>query len=237
MSVGPSATLWATFVRAVASRARLAGFAAVVALVVAVAARAGSGGISVHDAVAFIDLVGVSFAAPVAALVFGVGVLGDLVDDGTLVDLWLRPVARWRLASSAAVAAWTLAIPMAMVPVLAGCAVLGTSDRVTAAAVLATFGAVVAYSSLFVWLGLVSRRALVWGIGYLLIIEQFAARGGKGLGALSIRAHALSIVSGRTGVDVAVGYFTPLTSGIVLAVITLVGVAATVLTLRTRDVA
>ncbi len=229
--------LWSTFVRAVASRARLAGFLGVVVLVVAVASRTRTDGVTVLDAVQFVDLVGVSFAAPVAALVFGVGVLGDMVDDGTLVYLWLRPVARWRLASSAAVASWTLAVPMALVPVLAGCTVLGVSDRITAAAVLGTGGAVAAYSSVFVWLGLVSRRALVWGVGYLLIVEQFAARGGRSLGALSIRAHALSIVSGRTGVELPVAWFEPLPSGIVLAVVTLAAVAATVLTLRLRDVA
>jgi len=229
--------LWSTLVRAVASRARLLGFAAVAVLVVVVAARSGNDLLLARDAVQFVDLVGVSFAAPVAALVFGVGVLGDLVDDGTLVYLWLRPVARWRLALSAAVASWTLAIPMAMIPVLAGCAVLGAADRLTAAAVLATFGAVSAYSSLFVWLGLVSRRALVWGIGYLLIVEQFAARGGSGLGALSVRSHALSILAGRTGVDLPTAWFSPLASGIVLAVVTLAGVVATTVTLRKRDLA
>jgi ABC-2 type transport system permease protein len=124
-----------------------------------------------------------------------------------------------------------------MIPVLAGCAVLGSPDRLTAAAALATFGAVAAYSSVFVWLGLVSRRALVWGIGYLLIVEQFAARGGSGLGALSIRSHALSILSGRTGVDLPTAWFPPLASGIVLAVVTLGGVVATTATLRARDLA
>ncbi len=229
--------LWSTLVRAVASKARLAGFAAVAVLVVVVAARSGSGVMLLVDAVAFVDAVGVSFAAPVAALVFGVGVLGDLVDDGTLVYLWLRPVARWRLAVSAAFASWTLAVPAAMVPVLVGCAVLGTPDRLTAAAVLATFAAVSAYSSLFVWLGLISRRALVWGIGYLLIVEQFAARGGAGLGALSVRSHALSILGGRTDVEMPTAWFSPITSGIVLALVTVAGVVATTITLRLRDLA
>ena len=44
----------------------------------------------------FVNGFGLSLLVPVATLVFASAALGDPNEDGTLVYLWLRPVARWQ---------------------------------------------------------------------------------------------------------------------------------------------
>ena len=212
--------LVATFLRTAASRARLVGFAVAAAIVVLVAWRVGSGPTDngLQRAADLADVAGLSFLAPVAALVFGTAVLGDPADDATLVYLWLRPIRRTTLAVSACVGALLLAVPAAVIPAALVQAVLpggGLSGRAVAATALA----VVAYTAVFVLLGVVTNRSLVWGIAYLLIVEQFVARGGSSLGALSIRAYAVSILSTSGRVDSPVAYFSTGTSVVVLMVV------------------
>ena len=83
--------------------------------------------------------------------------------------------------------------------VIASAVVSGDGGALVGAA-SATLLAAVAYSAIFVLLGLVTNRSLVWGIGYLLIFESFVARGGESLGAISIHAQAVSVLA-RAAVD------------------------------------
>ena len=54
--------------------------------------------------------------APVTALVFASAAFGDLAEDGTLVYLWLKPVARWKLVLAAVGATLTVALPVSVLP-------------------------------------------------------------------------------------------------------------------------
>jgi len=213
-------SLIGTFVRTSASRARLVGFAVAAALVVVVAWRVGASATDnpLQRAADLADVAGLSFLAPVAALVFGTAVLGDPADDSTLVYFWLRPVRRLTLSISACIAALVLAVPAAVMPAALVQLVL-PGDALLVRGVVATALAVVAYTVLFVLLGLVTNRSLVWGIAYLLIVEQFIARGGSALGSLSIRAYAMSIVSASPRVESPVAYFSTTTSVVVLVIV------------------
>ncbi|MCU1375216.1 MAG: hypothetical protein JWO68_2502, partial [Actinomycetia bacterium] len=64
-----------------------------------------------------------------------------------------------------------------------------------AACVLAT----VAYAGVFMWLGLRVKRALVWGLAYILIWEGFVARAGANASRLAIRANARSLLTHISG--------------------------------------
>ena len=50
----------------------------------------------------FIDNFGLTLVVPITTLVFASAALGDFIDDGTMVYLWLRPVRRFKLALAAA---------------------------------------------------------------------------------------------------------------------------------------
>lgn len=230
--------LYGTILAAIDTRARRYGFVALGALGVLVAWSVSRSFFlidPVADATTLLDVFNLTFLAPVAALVFGTAALGDPTDDNTLVYLWLRPVARWKLALAGIAAAVTFVLPYSVIPATIEAAIVADGPVVRAAA-LSSAAAAVAYSAVFVLLGLVSRRSLVWGIGYLLIFESFIARGGKSLGALSIHAHAASILARTADVKLRLGYFTPRTALVSLGVVTVVALAITTRRLGRADV-
>ena len=77
---------------------------------------------------------------------------------------------------------------------IAAAATNGGSELVVGTAVSCTI-AVVAYTGIFTFLGLRVRRAMAWGLAYILVWEGFVARAGGGTGFVSIRHHTVSILS------------------------------------------
>lgn len=214
------ASLIAAFVRIAASRARIIGFLVVSGVSVLVAWRVGRSPTSAPAQRTF-DLADrgvLSFLAPVAALVFGTAVLGEPSEDGTLVYLWLRPIRRSVTTIGAVTAALLLAIPAAVIPSVLIEVVVGSGGAPARAGAVTAF-TVTAYTTVFVLLGLVTQRSLVWGIAYLLIVEQFIARGGRALGALSIRSYAASMRAAAGGVESPIVYFGATSSAVMLAII------------------
>ena len=232
------ASLVRVFIRTAATRARVVGFVIAGAVAVLVAWRIGAQptGDRAQRAFDVTDVGNLSFLAPVAALVFGASVLGDPAEDGTLIYLWLRPVSRRVTGLAACVAALVLAIPAAVVPAVLAQVALGPGGTPTGSAA-ATALATAAYTTVFVLVGLVTSRSLVWGIAYLLIFEQFIARGGKSLGAFSVHAQAVSIVAPRRTLSSAVAYFTPASAAAALIVVASVGAFAVAWQLDRADVA
>src|SRR5690606_37553551 len=53
----------------------------------------------------------------------------------------------------------------------------------------------VAYGAGFTWLGLRVRRALVWGLTYILVWEGFVARAGATAARLSLRTYTRSLLA------------------------------------------
>lgn len=164
---------------------------------------------------------------PICALVFASSSLGDTVDDRTLVYLWMSPVPRWRIAAAASLASATVALPLVFGPLVLAAAATGAGAALVGgtavACVVGTFG----YAGVFTALGLRVRRALLWGIAYILIWEGFVATASDTAAKLSLRAYTASILSQYTGVGLRLGSLT-LVSGIVVPLA--VGVAFTGLT-------
>jgi ABC-2 type transport system permease protein len=189
--------LYRLFLTSIATRGRLVGLLALGAVTVVVGFAIGANSLSDHvsDGTLMIANLGLSLVAPVVTLVLAAAVLGDPNEDGTLVYLWLRPVARWRIGVAAAAAALTVSLPVVVIPLtLAAMATKGGSDLVSATAVSCSV-AVVAYTGLFTFLGLRVKRAMGWGLGYILVWEGFIARAGGGTGFVSVRQHTASLLS------------------------------------------
>jgi ABC-2 type transport system permease protein len=183
----------------------------------------------VEDAAELVNLYGLSLLTPVVALVFASASLGDPVDDGTLVYLWLRPVPRRRIALAAMAATLTIAAPLTVVPLVLAAGLAGEDGGVIAGAALSTLVAVVAYSGIFVWLGLRVRRSLMWGLAYILIWEGFVANAGDNAARLAVRAYSRSILSRLSDVELRLA---DIGLGAALVVPLLVAVAAIALTTR-----
>ena len=149
----------------------------------------------------FVGGYGLGLLVPITALVFAAAALGDPAEDGTLVYLWHRPISRVRIVAAAAAAAWCVAIPFAVVPTVIAAAVTGVGGALIGAAAASSLLAVAAYSGIFLCLGLVVRRALAWGLAYVLIWEGFVARSATGPARLSILVYARSLLASMADHD------------------------------------
>lgn len=190
-------TLYPVLVRALVTRGRLLamGGLGIVAILLAILVRTSAPLDRANVAYNLVEGYGLSILVPVVALVFASAALGDPSEDGTLVYLWLRPVPRWQLAAAAVLAALTVSVPLAVVPVVLGALISGTGLALVAGAACASVISAVAYSAVFCGLGLRVRRALAWGLAYLLIWEQAVARVAKGAARLSISVTSRTIAA------------------------------------------
>jgi ABC-2 type transport system permease protein len=190
-------TVWWVLVRSIATRLRLAGLGLLGLAAVILGLAVGLGHPSDRMAAAWsvIDGYGISILVPVVSLVFATAALGDPAEDGTLVYLWLRPLPRWQLAFAAFAASVTVVVPVAVLPLVVGAAVSGGGGRLVAAAAAGGVLATVAYSAVFSGLGLRVRRALAWGLVYLLIWEQAVARVSHGAARASLFINTRSVVA------------------------------------------
>jgi ABC-2 type transport system permease protein len=57
---------------------------------------------------------------------------------------------------------------------------------------------VVAYTGIFVFVGLRARRALVWGLAYILLWEGFVAAAGRNATRLAVRAYTRTLLADAT---------------------------------------
>lgn len=161
--------------------------------------------IRLQDGVEVIVNVGFTVLGPVVALIFAGAALGDTREDGTLVYFWLRPMPRWAVVVGAWLAALSVSLPLILVSLGLTSVVLNAGSELVIATLLAATIATLAYSALFVLLGLMVKNAIVWGLAYIIIWEGVVAAFGGVAAKLAIRGYASSIVTGRTGVEYGVG--------------------------------
>ncbi|HEY9225581.1 MAG TPA: ABC transporter permease subunit [Gemmatimonadaceae bacterium] len=133
---------------------------------------------------------------PIAGVVFGTTAFGGEVDDGTLVYLLVKPLARWQVVLSkyvvATVSTYAIAVPAIVLPWLA-VRNPELSPRVVSAFLIAAGVASAIYCALFLALGLATKRALVGGLLYVIGFEGVLSRQLTGVRALSIREYAVAV--------------------------------------------
>ena len=233
--------LWPVFVaeyrlllRSVGTRGRLGaiGFLALLSLfTAAVVAGLSSEGDGLRAALNFLDG-NVATLLPVAVLVFGAGVIGDLIDDGSLVYLWLRPVPSWIHVLAGWAATVTIVVPLVLLPIVGAVAIIEPSAALIGAVVLGGFIGIVAYAAIFVMMGIRFKRALPWGLVYILIWEGYIASAGKTATKLALRSYVRSILSEITDTSMKLADFS-LATGIVVPLV----VAAAALLYASRRLA
>ena len=117
---------------------------------------------------------GLAILVPLAALWLGTSALGDLVEDRLLVYLWLKPVPRWQLPAAAVLATVAIVVPLTALPVTVSAYAAGAPGLAWPAFLSASLGAL-AYSGIFVLAGLWFRRAVWWGLAFIVIWENLVA--------------------------------------------------------------
>ena len=179
------------------------------------------------DAPEILDTLVIRTVLPLIALVFGTATIGSEIEDGTLVFLLAKPVARWRIAlAKLAVAAGltaALVVPPIIVTTLLVGGFGGASLSTAVGFALAAIAGGTAYAIAFAALGVMTTRALVVGLGYTLLWEGVLAGLLDGTRFMSIRQGTLGVAAALTGDDVGVDVLEPVVSVGILAVVVVGG--------------
>lgn len=183
-----------------------------------------------------VEAYGLGLLVPVVSLVFAAAALGDPAEDRTLVYIWLKPVPRWRIAVAGLAAALAVALPLSIVPLAVGVSLSGAGVELVRGTVAATAVSVTAYCCLFLGLGLRVRRALIWGLAYVLIWEGAVARTARGAARLSVNVHARSLMARIADHDLPTNASALATSIAVPLVVAVAAIAVTTWWLRNADV-
>ena len=151
--------------------------------------------------VGFVSYMGLSILVPIVALIFASASLGDTREDGTLVYLWLRPISRLSVSTGAWAASVTIALPLTVIPMTVSALLLDAGNSVVTATIITSILAVVAYSGLFVTLGLIVKNPVLWGLAYIFIWEAIVASFAKPAAALAVSGYSRAIITGRTNIE------------------------------------
>ena len=92
-------------------------------------------------------------------------------------------------------------LPLVVIPLTVAAIVSGAGGDLVAGTILAAVVGVVAYTGLFVTLGVRVKRPLLWGLLYILVWENFVARLGESASRLAIATYTRSILSSVTGFE------------------------------------
>jgi ABC-2 type transport system permease protein len=133
---------------------------------------------------------------PLVVLLVATAAFGNDIGDRTLVYVFMKPVARWRIVASRLAA--VLVVGGVPVAVSGFVAVVLIEDGDVGGAVATGVGLFVgaaAYAAVFTWAGLATRHALVFGLVYVFVWEAALAAYLDGIRFLSIRRYALGLIS------------------------------------------
>lgn len=137
---------------------------------------------------------------PVTCLVIGDAVLGAEIRSGSFAFTWLSPVPTWQIAvarwiGGSLVAAGCLAISFALAAVVAG-----ASESAAPAALAAAFGAL-AYVAVFIAIGCIAKRAAVWSLAFVFLVERLLGAALSGIAQLSPSWEARAAFVGYADVE------------------------------------
>jgi len=117
---------------------------------------------------------------PVGCLVIGDAVLGAEVRSGTLHFTWLSPASFATIVAGRWLAGFAAALGAVAVPFGVAALVAGVPGAMGPLALAAAAGSA-AYVAVFVLLGAVTRRAVVWSLGFVVLGERLLGTALSGL--------------------------------------------------------
>jgi ABC-2 type transport system permease protein len=169
---------------------------------------------------------GLTVLLPVVAVIVATAALGSELDDGTIIYLLAKPIPRWLVVAVKAVVAWLVVAALVCPAILVAGVVArgGDAGQGMAYAAAAALGAL-EYTVLFLALSLVTSRALVVGLAYVVIWEGVVAGLFEGTRAFSVRQHALAVaeaIGPSDTVDAALALSSALAVGAVITVAALI---------------
>ncbi len=135
--------------------------------------------------------------APLVVLAIGAPAFANEIEDKTLANLVLTPLARGRIALPKLLATITIAAPFMAASAFATSYVAYLGDMTaTIALTVAAIAGVAMYASTFVWLGLVTTQAIGFGLLYIVLWEGLFSGFVSGVRLLSIRHFSIALMHG-----------------------------------------
>jgi ABC-2 type transport system permease protein len=137
---------------------------------------------------------GLGALLPLMALLAGTGVISPEIDDGQIMYLMTKPIARPIISTTKFAVAVALVFGFGVVPIfISGLIMNGTTAGLASGFALGALVGGIAYCALFIFIAVLSRFAVTIGLIYTLVWENLLARYAPGARALSIRQWAISI--------------------------------------------
>ncbi|MFS2294235.1 ABC-2 type transport system permease protein [Actinomadura hallensis] len=179
---------------------------------------------------------GLATLLPLLALIAGTGVIGPEIDDGQIMYVLTKPIPRWVIVLTKLAVAIVLVTVFAVLPTLmAGLLLIGTTAQVTPAFTVGLLLGGVAYSAVFVALGVLSRNAVTIGLLYALVWETLLGSFAPGAKSASVQQWSLSVADALTDASTVTS---TVRLPLAVALLVLVAVTATFLaTFRLRSLA
>lgn len=198
------------------------------------------GDISEPDIAAFLQVVSLATLMPLFGLIVGTGTIGPEIDDGSIIHLLSKPVPRPVIVHSKLAVAVMATVAFAVVPTALAALIMGASGSLALALAVGSLAAGAVYCVMFMLLAILTRHAVIIGLGYALIWESLVGSLVPGARNLSVQQWALAVTDALATPGLITAHV-----GLVLAVTLIIGgfVAATwyagsrlrVLTLATDD--
>ena len=139
----------------------------------------------------------VNIVLPLVVMVLATSAFGNEVEDRTLSLLTTKPVPRWSIVLAKLIATIIVAAPL-LIAVSAVVTMMDPdgSGKAAVAAAAGTLVGVVTYASAFTWAGLLTTRALGFGLIYVLLWEAIITSFLEGARYLSVRSYTQGTIHG-----------------------------------------
>lgn len=173
---------------------------------------------------------GLAVLLPLVSVIVATAALGSELEEGTIVYLLARPIARARILLAKLGVSWLVVSILVAGPVLvAGIVGQAGVPRLGMAYGVGSVLGALEYTALFVALSLVTSRALIIGLAYVVVWEGVVSGLFAGTRPLSVRQHALAVAEWLGGEGAVAAELEPAAALVMAA---LVAVVATVLAVR-----
>ncbi len=135
--------------------------------------------------------------SPLVVLAAASAAFANEIEDRTLANLTLAPIPRWQIVVPKLLAAVSVSGPFIAISAFFTSYIAFSGDgTATFAVTVSAFVGVLLYSSAFIWAGLVTTRAIGFGLLYVVLWEGYFAGFVSGVRFLSIRYHSIALMHG-----------------------------------------
>ena len=135
--------------------------------------------------------------APLIIVAIASVAFANEIEDRTLANLTLTPIPRWQIVLPKLLASVAVAGPFTTASAFLTSHIAFNHDWTATLAVTgASIVGLLMYSSVFVWLGLVTKQAIGVGLLYIVLWEGFFSGYVSGIRYLSIRHYAIALMHG-----------------------------------------